>query len=108
MMAKKTNSVENKKEIYSIIVYQAVQFEKSNHTYFSTSDVNGTPGRKIEINEDWGGVEISSNRDHILVPVTNISVINFKSPIRIENIKKSEDARAKNVGIKPHEISRPK
>ena len=95
------------REIDSVRIYQAVQFDKSNHTYFSTRNINREPAKEITINSEWGGVEIKSKTDHIFIPFTNVSAINFKSPLRIKNAELAEKAKGGSMGVKAHEIKRP-
>lgn len=99
------------KEIDSVRIYQAVQFEKVSETFFSTRKLNNKVGREIKINKDLGGVEISSEKDHILVPFTNVSCIYFKSQIKVDQEKRAEKEKSNQVkNSKAHRdtVKRPK
>lgn len=97
-----------KKEIDSVRVYQSITFDKRSETFFSTRDINGKSGREITVNEEVGGLEIKSKTDHVIVPYTNISCIYLRSPLKEEQIKNAENAKAKKVGVRAAEIKRPK
>lgn len=92
--------------IDSVRVYQAVTFEKRSETFFSTRNINGTPGRKITLLDKF--VSIETNNDHILVPYTNVSAIYLLSNLKKEQIQASEDAKTKKTGIAASEINRPR
>ena len=84
-------------KIRMVRAYQAVAFEKQNETTFI---VKGTDRKKpcsIVINTELHGVEIKSDKDHVLIPMTNISCIYFESPqsVKEEEDKKKEAARVK-------------
>ena len=75
--------------------YQAVMFEKRQETFFATRQINEKAPLKLEIIEDISAVSIKSERDHILVPLTNVSAVYLKSPIKIEQREKDAVERAK-------------
>lgn len=91
-----------------IRTYQSVTFDGKNETYFSHRDLPSKKSCEITVNKEYQGVEIQNDRDHIMVPFTNISCINFLSTCRKEQIQKAEDAIAKKSGIKASEIKRPR
>jgi hypothetical protein len=95
-------------EIDSIRVYQSVSFEKKQETFFSTRQLNVTPGRTILLNEKYSAVEIKSETDHIMIPMTNVSAIYFKSDLKKKQIEEAENAKAKKVGVRASEIKRPR
>ncbi len=95
-------------EIDSVRVYQAVTFDKRSETFFSTRDINTKMGKSITVNDKYHGIEIKSNTDHIFVPFTNVSCIYFRSELKMEQMEMAEKAKAKNVGIKPQELKKPK
>ena len=77
-----------KYDIDAIRCYQAVMFEKRQETFFATRQINEKAPLKLEIIEDISAVSIKSERDHILVPLTNVSAVYLKSPIKIEQREK--------------------
>ena len=94
-----------KYDIDAIRCYQAVMFEKRQETFFATRQINEKAPLKLEIIEDISAVSIKSERDHILVPLTNVSAVYLKSPIKIEQREKDAKERAKmdspQIQIKP-------
>ena len=86
-----------KYDIDSVRIYQAVMFNRSNETFFSTRKINHTPGREIELLDDLQALSIKSDTDHIIVPLTNVSAIYLKSPLKIEQAQKDEAERAKSI-----------
>ena len=71
--------MKNKKyDIDSVRVYQSVQFEKKQFTFFSTREINNTPGVEIEIIYDLQSISVKSKDDHIIIPLTNISCVYLK------------------------------
>jgi hypothetical protein len=86
-----------KYEIDAIRCYQAVMFNKGNETFFATRRINTQIALEIEIVEDLKVVSVKSDRDHILIPLTNISAIYLKSPIKIEQAEKDMKEREKKV-----------
>jgi len=81
----------SKPVIRSIRCYQAVSFEKSNETTFI---VKGTQRKKpvnVTMDTELPGVHIKSSKDHIFVPITNISCIHYECPLSIA--KDEEDAK---------------
>ena len=98
-------------EIDSVRVYQSVTFEKKNETYFASRKINLRAATEISINEEIGGVEIKSEKDHILVPFTNISCIYFKSPIKVaqdEKNKSVKEVAEEQAKIRKNSVKRPK
>jgi hypothetical protein len=56
----------------------------------------------LEIIEDINAVSIKSERDHILVPLTNISAVYLKSPIKREQeVKNKKERHGKTVIAEP-------
>ena len=70
-----------KYDIDAIRCYQAVMFNKGNETFFATRRINHQAALEIEIIEDLKVISIKSDRDHILIPLTNASAIYLMSPI---------------------------
>jgi hypothetical protein len=97
-----------KYDIDSVRIYQAVMFNRSNETFFSTRKINHTPGRKIEILEELQALSIKSDKDHIIVPLTNVSAIYLKSPLKIEQAEKDEAERLRSVSSsQPKRVRQP-
>jgi hypothetical protein len=84
-----------KHEIDSIRVYQAVNFEKANETYFATRQINNRKACEIEILPELMSVSIKSPKDHILVPFTNISCIYLKSELKKQQEEKAIAEKSK-------------
>ena len=95
-----------KYDIDAIRCYQSVMFNKSQHTFFATRQINDAPPLELRFLDDIGIVSIKSERDHILVPITNVSAIYLKSPIKKEQAAQDEVARRYKVS--PNPIKRPK
>lgn len=110
--SKKTEGSKNTEmpAVHSVRTYQAVTFNKSSETFFSTERINLRSACEIKLHTDLAAVEINDGRDHILVPFTNISAIYLMSPIKIKN-QKDRDAEAsrlkKNDESKVDTASRP-
>jgi hypothetical protein len=92
--------------IDAIRCYQAVMFERGNETFFASRKINNREGLEIKLVEGLNVVSIKSDRDHILVPLTNISAVYLKSPIKLEQEEKDNIER-KRVDS-PSKVSRPK
>ena len=94
-----------KYDIDAIRCYQAVMFEKRQETFFATRQINEKAPLKLEIIEEINAVSIESDRDHILVPLTNVSAVYLKSPIKIEQGEKDAKERARmdspQIQVKP-------
>ena len=68
-----------------------VKFEKQNELFLSTRDINGKKGKRIWINYDLNMVEIESDRDHILIPLSSVRGIYLLSPLKLDQIAKSNE-----------------
>ena len=86
-----------KYEIDAIRCYQAVMFNKGNETFFATRRINADVALEIEIVEDLKVISIKSERDHILIPLTNVSAIYLKSPIKLEQAENDRIERERKV-----------
>ena len=86
-----------KYDIDAIRCYQAVMFNKGNETFFATRRINHQAALEIEIIEDLKVISIKSDRDHILIPLTNVSAIYLKSPIKLEQAEKDRVERERKV-----------
>ena len=95
-----------KYNIDAIRCYQSVMFEKTNETFFASRQINNRKPLELEIIEGINMVSIKSERDHILIPLTNVSCVYLKSPIKKEQEKKDIEERDK-VGVS-NVIKKPK
>jgi hypothetical protein len=86
-----------KYEIDAIRCYQAVMFNKGNETFFATRRINADVALEIEIVEDLKVISVKSERDHILIPLTNVSAIYLKSPIKLEQAENDRIERDRKV-----------
>ena len=82
--------------IDAIRCYQSVMFDKRQETYFATRQINEKLALEIEILEKINMISIKNDRDHVLVPITNISAVYLKSPLKLEQESKDKKERAKN------------
>ena len=94
-----------KYEIDAIRCYQSVMFDKRQETFFATRQINNRMPLDLEIIEDLGMIAIKSESDHILIPLTNVSAIYLKSPLKVAQAKKDEEERAKLAT--PQKIRKP-
>lgn len=83
------------KEIFQVKVYQSVQIDGKEHTYFNTIGANGKKAYKINLIPELQMVHISSDKDEILVALTNISCISLNSKIRKANTEFQKSEKAK-------------
>tara|TARA_R110002167_G_C12637648_1_gene648103 strand:- start:1308 stop:1616 length:309 start_codon:yes stop_codon:yes gene_type:complete len=95
-----------KYEIDSIRCYQAVMFNKGNETFFASRKINNVEPLELELIEGLNAVSIKSDRDHIIVPLTNVSAVYLKSPVKIEQAEKDEIER--NKVATPSVIKKPR
>jgi hypothetical protein len=70
-------------------------FDKRQETFFATRQINNRMPLELEIIEELSMISIKSESDHILIPLTNVSAIYLKSPIKVAQAKKDEEERAK-------------
>jgi len=82
-------------DIDAIRCYQSVMFEKRQDTFFATRQINERIPLKLELIEGINVISIKSERDHILIPLTNVSAIYLKSPIKVEQEEKNNTERTK-------------
>ena len=92
--------------IDAVRCYQSVMFDKRQETYFATRQINEKLALEIEILEKINMISIKNDRDHVLVPITNISAVYLKSPLKLEQESKDKKERAK-IGS-PNKVERPK
>jgi hypothetical protein len=94
-----------KYEIDAIRCYQSVMFEKTNETFFASRQINNRKPLELEIIENLNVISIKSDRDHVLIPLTNVSCVYLKSPMKVEQEEKDKEERSKvgssNVVKKP-------
>ena len=86
-----------KYNIDAIRCYQSVMFEKTNETFFASRKINNSKPLELEIIEGINMVSIRSDRDHILVPLTNVSCVYLKSPIKKEQEEKDIEKRSQSL-----------
>ena len=84
-----------KYDIDAIRCYRSVMFDKRQETFFATRQINNRMPLELEIIDELQMISIKSESDHILIPLTNVSAIYLKSPIKVEQAKKDEEERAK-------------
>ena len=84
-----------KYDIDAIRCYQSVMFDKRNETFFASRQINERRPIELEIIEELQMISIKSESDHILIPLTNVSAIYLKSPIKIAQAQKDAKERAK-------------
>ena len=92
--------------IDAVRCYQSVMFDKRQETFFATRQINNKQPIELEIIEELQMISIKSESDHILIPLTNVSAIYLKSPIKVEQAEKDAKERAKMPT--PNIIKRPR
>ena len=90
----------------AIRCYQSVMFEKRQETFFASRQINEKAPLKIEIIEGINVVSLKSERDHILVPLTNVSAVYLKSPIKRERETKDSSERQRKTVIAEPKVKR--
>ena len=95
-----------KYKIDAIRCYQSVMFEKTNETFFASRQINNRKPLELEIIENLNVISIKSDRDHVLIPLTNVSCVYLKSPMKVEQEEKDKEERAKVVT--PSVIKKPR
>ena len=95
-----------KYNIDSIRCYQSVMFDKRNETFFASRQINEKAPLQLEIIEDINAVSIKSERDHILVPLTNVSAVYLKSPLKREQETKDNTERQRKTVIAEPKVKR--
>ena len=86
-----------KYNIDAIRCYQSVMFERTNETFFASRQINNRKPLELEIIEGINMVSIRSDRDHILIPLTNVSCVYLKSPIKKEQEEKDIEKRSQSL-----------
>ena len=84
-----------KYDIDAIRCYQSVMFDKRNETFFASRQINERRPIELKIIEELQMISIKNDNDHILIPLTNVSAIYLKSPIKLEQERKDREERAK-------------
>lgn len=100
---------EMSEEIDAVRVYQSISFDKKNETHFSTRN-SAKKKVKIEFHNVLSAIKITSATDCVIVPLTNVSAIYLKSPIKKEAINEAEEEvkRKKEVSASQRDtIKRP-
>jgi len=95
-----------KYDIDAIRCYQSVMFEKRQETFFASRQINEKAPLKIEIIEGINVVSLKSERDHILVPLTNVSAVYLKSPLKREQETKDNTERQRKTVISEPRVKR--
>ena len=95
-----------KYDIDAIRCYQSVMFEKTNETFFASRQINNRKPLELEIIEGINMISIKSDRDHILIPLTNVSCVYLKSPIKKEQEEK--DIEKRSPSLTSNVIKKPK
>ena len=95
-----------KYDIDAIRCYKSVMFDKRQETFFASRQINNRLPIELEIIEELQMISIKSESDHILIPLTNVSAIYLKSPIKVEQAQKDAKERAKMPT--PNIIKRPR
>lgn len=88
--------------ILSVRVYQSVQLNGKQNTFFSTLHTPAGPGVSIELIDNIG-VLIKSTKDEVIVPFTNVSGIYLDTSIKKEEREAfqadiSKPAKAQKTG----------
>lgn len=107
IMSKKSDELESL-PIKMIRVYQAVNFNKKVETYFTTSEVGPKPPVEVNIIKDLLSVEVKNDQDHILIPLTNVSVIVFDAPVHQKREDQIIEEKQKTSSVRASDIKRPK
>ena len=84
----------NLKNIHSLRVYQAVKFDSKLSTFFVTKATAQYRPVSIEIIEGIG-VNISTEKDSVIIPFANISGIYMNTEHKTEKIQARKDDLAK-------------
>ena len=95
-----------KYDIDAIRCYQSVMFEKRQETFFASRQINEKAPLKIEIIEGINVVSLKSERDHILVPLTNVSAVYLKSPLKREQETRDSSERQRKTVIAEPRVKR--
>ena len=95
-------------KIRAIKTYQSVTFEKRSENFFSIVPISGKPAIEINLLKDILAIEVKSDKDHVIIPLTNVSAIHPWIEEDDVNAKEREDRKQLKVGISSSEIKRPK
>ena len=86
-----------KYNIDAIRCYQSVMFDKRNETFFASRQINERRPIELKIIEELQMISIKSDKDHIIVPLTNVSAIYLKSPVKKEQAESDKAEKAKPI-----------
>lgn len=89
-----TNAVQEAEKIDAVRTYQPISFDKKNETFFSTRN-SAKKQVEVKFHHFLEAVQITSKTDSVIVPLTNISAIYLKSPIKQEAIKAADEEQQK-------------
>ena len=103
----------SKKElnIKAIRCYQSVFFHGTMHTSFNNLKNPNNPREEVvslTYMPELHAVEVKDSKDHVIVPLTNVSSINLYSKIDEEVAERAPKLRGEKRALKPTEIKRPK
>lgn len=96
-------------KIKSVRTYQAVTFEKRNENVFTIVPLDNRPNVEISFYGDSNQlVSIKSSKDHVIIPITNISAIYLWNEDDSKREQEKEIEKSKPQGIKAQDIKRPR
>lgn len=93
--------------IKAVTTYQSVIFEKKNETHFTTLPVAGKPTIELKFVKELMAIEIKSDKDHVLIPLTNIGAIYLWTKEDDKYLERKEEAKNVKTGVKAEDIKRP-
>ncbi len=88
-----------KESVLSVRTYQAVSFEGSLSTFFTTTGTANHKKVDIEIVEGIGTL-VSTAKDAIIIPFPNISIISLKTDYKEKQRQERADENAKQPAAK--------
>ena len=93
-------------KIRSIKVYQSVLFEKSMESSFSVHFIPHKAPVSLEYKAELGMIEVKSEKDHILIPLSNISAIHLWVKEDDERVKHLDNEMKKAVTNSGEEVKK--
>lgn len=94
------------RKIKAIRTYQAIQFDGRQETHFTTISSLNKKAVELKFMPEFMAIEITSEKDNVIVPLTNISGIYLWAPRDDERVT-AQKVEAENVasktGLKPHQ-----
>jgi len=95
-------------KIRAIKTYQSVTFEKRSENFFSIIPISGKPAIEINMIKELMAIEVKSDKDHVIIPLTNVSAIHPWIAEDEINAQEREDRKKLKVAVNPNEIKRPR